>query len=175
MTKSDEKADNSVIAVNKAGRPTKYTPDTVARLLAALADGLTQEQACLASGIGKQTLSDWLERHPELEPRLAEAREQARRKALAGIRAAGEAGDWRALESFLKLSFQADYRQGGNNNNINVTAQAGMQLVCDEPTRARLIELNRKLLEGGEHALPKDTEPNDTDYETNSIFQTSSI
>jgi predicted Zn-dependent protease len=173
MSKSVEKADNSVIGVNKAGRPTKYTPDTVARLLKALADGLTQEQACLASGIGKQTLSDWLERHPELEPRLAEAREQARRKALAGIRAAGEAGDWRALESFLKLSFQADYRQGGNN--INVAAQAGMQLVCDEPTRARLIELNRKLLKGGEHALPKDTEPNDTYYETNSIFQTSSI
>jgi hypothetical protein len=32
------------------GRPTKYEPETVDRLLAALADGLTQKQACIASG-----------------------------------------------------------------------------------------------------------------------------
>jgi len=31
---------------------------------------------------------------------LSEARETARQKALAGIRAAGEAGDWRALEAW---------------------------------------------------------------------------
>jgi hypothetical protein len=65
---------------------------------------------------------------------MAEAREQARQKALAGIKAAGEAGDWRALEAFLRMSFAADYRQ---NANINVRATAtGQQaaLVCDEET-----------------------------------------
>ncbi|HWX16457.1 MAG TPA: hypothetical protein VNY07_07710 [Chthoniobacterales bacterium] len=35
----------------------------------------------------------------------------ARRKALAGIKAAGEAGDWRAVETFLLMSFAADYRR----------------------------------------------------------------
>jgi hypothetical protein len=39
------------------------------------------------------------------------AREEARQKALEGIKAAGERGDWRALEAFLKLSFQHDYRK----------------------------------------------------------------
>jgi hypothetical protein len=34
--------------------------------------------------------------------------------------------------------------------------------VRDEPTRARLIELNQKLLKGGDHALPENREPNDT-------------
>lgn len=84
----------------KAGRPTKYEPKTVERLLATLSDGLTIKQACLAAGIGQSTLSDWLERHPELEAQLAEAREQARQKALAGVKAAGEAGDWRARAKF---------------------------------------------------------------------------
>jgi len=32
------------------GRPTKSEPETIDQLLAALADGLTQKQACIASG-----------------------------------------------------------------------------------------------------------------------------
>jgi hypothetical protein len=32
------------------GWPTKYEPETVDRLLAALADGLTQKHPCIASG-----------------------------------------------------------------------------------------------------------------------------
>ena len=67
----------------------------------------------------------------------------------------------------LRPSIQADYRQGGNT--VNVTAQAGMQLVCDEPTRARLIELNQKLLKGGDHPLQGNREPNDTYDKTNSV------
>lgn len=78
---------------------------------------------------------------------MAEAREQARQKALAGIKAAGEAGDWRALEAFLRLSFHADYRRDAS---INVTATATNQqaLVCDEATRQRLIELRAKIMGG---------------------------
>lgn len=48
---SEDNNDSAVIAItNKGGRPTKYEPETVDRLLAALADGLTQKQACIASG-----------------------------------------------------------------------------------------------------------------------------
>src|SRR5215471_21806321 len=125
---------------NKGGRPTKYGPETVEPLLVALSDGLTQKQACIASGICENTLASWREKHPELEPRLAQAREQARQKALAGIKAAGEAGDWRALEAFLRLSFPGDYRRDAN---INVTATANTQqaaVVCTEEQRKRLIE-----------------------------------
>ena len=82
-----------------------------------------------------------LERYPDLESRLAEAREQARQKALAGIKAAGEAGDWRALECFLKMSFQ-DYRDKGTQVQVNT----GPQLVCDEETRKRLQALRAEIL-----------------------------
>ena len=108
-------------ATNKGGRPSKYEPETIDRILQALADGLTQKQACIASGISENTLANWREQHPELEQRLTEAREQARQKGLAGIKSAGQAGDWRAWEAFLRLSFQSDYRTGGK---VEVTANA---------------------------------------------------
>ncbi len=66
----------------KAGRPTKYSPETVDRLLAGLTDGLPIKSACIVAGIGVSTLSDWREKYPELEERMAEAREKARLKML---------------------------------------------------------------------------------------------
>jgi len=165
----------AVSPVSRGGRPTKYKPETVDRLLEALADGLTIKQACTASGISDDTLSDWRERHPELGPRLDEAREQARRKALASIKLAGEDGDWRASEAFLKYSFWQDYRQGPA---VNVTATATAQTaVVSEEQRARLIEL-RERITGAKHqpaieaevaptSTPKKlpTNPSDADFE----------
>lgn len=123
----------------KGGRPTKYEPDTVNRLLSAMADGLTIKQACLAAGIGETTLGRWREEYPELERRLMEAREQSRRKALAGIKAAGEAGEWRALEAFLRMSFPADYRPGGSIN-VSATANAQQAVVLTDERRRQLQE-----------------------------------
>ena len=138
--------DSELIASAKGGRPTKYEPEAVERLLSALADGLTQKQACIASGICENTLAAWREKHPELEEQLMQAREQSRRKALAGIRAAGEGakGDWRALAEFLRLSFQADYRKDANVN-VNASSTVQQGVVCDEATRKRLIELREQL------------------------------
>jgi hypothetical protein len=126
--------------LSEPGRPTKYTPETVERLLATLADGLTQKQACLACGIGESTLYGWKKEHPELVTQMAEAREQARQKALAKIKAAGESGDWRASAEFLKLSFP-EYRQG---NSIHVSATANAQqakgVVLTQEKRCELQE-----------------------------------
>lgn len=131
----------AIAATNKAGRPTKYEPETVDRLLAALADGLTQKQACIASGICESTLAAWREKHPEFESRLGQGREMARQKALSCIKRAGEAGDWRASEAFLRLSFPADYRRDASIN-VNATAMAqaaAPALVCTEEQRHQLI------------------------------------
>jgi hypothetical protein len=137
---------NPTDSSNKGGRPTLYTPEVVDRLLGALADGLTIKQACTASGISESTLSDWRERYPDLNPRLEQAREQSRQKALAGIKAAGVAGDWRAWAAYLTYSFQSDYRKDAS---VNVSATATAQqvgVVCDEATRAKLIEQRERLL-----------------------------
>jgi terminase small subunit-like protein len=133
---------SAVSATAKGGRPCKYTPETVERLLDALADGLTQKQACIASGIGERTLHDWLERYPELTTQLESARENARQKALAGIQSFGDK-DWRALEAFLKLSFHNDYRQNQSETNVNVGVAVGQ--VCTEEQRKKLIEIREKI------------------------------
>jgi hypothetical protein len=138
---TDQHVVSMVNTTNKGGRPTLYTPETVDRLLTALADGVTQKQACLASGISESTLSNWKEQYPELEQRLASAREQARQKALTQIRAAGEAGDWRASEAFLRMSFPADYRRG----DINVSATAVNDQRTVVVTEVKRRELQAKL------------------------------
>ena len=133
-----------VAAAQDVAKQSKFKPVVVDTLLTCLSDGLTIEQSCRASGITRETLSQWRERYPELAEQLEQARERARQKALAVIRAAGET-DWRAMEAFLRLSFQADYNN--RNNNINVSATANV-IVCNEETRQRLILLNQKLLSG---------------------------
>jgi hypothetical protein len=154
---------SDVSSVNRGGRPTKYEAETVDRILAAIADGLTLRQASIVGGINEDTLSDWRERYPDLQEQLAAAREQARQKALAGIKAAGYGGDWRALEAFLKFSFWQDYRQ---NPSVQVNATAVAQTteqVSDEAMRARLIKLREKRLqiEAGREHLALD-EPNES-------------
>ena len=131
-----------VCTVNKGGRPTLYTAETVDRLLAGLADGLNITQACAACGISPRTLIDWRERYPDLEPRLTEARETARRKVLAMIKSIGEeTNDWRALDTWLQRSFPADYRR---DSNVSVTATANaagaQQVVITPEKRAELQE-----------------------------------
>jgi hypothetical protein len=125
------------------GRPTKYSEETIARLCAALADGLPIKGACVVAGIGVTTLAEWREQHAGLEERMSEAREIARQNALRSITAAGER-DWRAHAEWLKLAFPADYR--GSANKIEVSAIAVSGTVLSEEERVRLIERRDKAL-----------------------------
>jgi hypothetical protein len=150
----DKETDGKVSALSvsdngegKEGRPTKYTPELVDRLLAALADGLNKTQACKAVGIGVSTLADWLKLYPKLSERLDEAREKARQNALAEIKAAGSK-DWRAWDTWLQRSFQADYKQPGTKVDVkaSATGQQATALVCTEEERQRLISQRERLL-----------------------------
>jgi hypothetical protein len=129
----------------KAGRPTKYEPETIDRLLAALAAGLTHKQACIAAAIGQSTLADWRDRYPDLQERMDKAREAARLKGLQAIQAAGEK-DWRAHAKWLELCFP-EYRKPDTRVEVNANAQAGdVRVVCDEATRKALIAARERFL-----------------------------
>ena len=88
------------------------------RLLASLAAGLTQRQACMGCGICENTLSAWRKQDLDLESRIEAAREVARQTAREGIKTAGEKS-WRALAEWLKPTFPSTDR-----GNINLTATA---------------------------------------------------
>lgn len=53
------------VAKRKTGRPTKMTPETIARLEEAWLNGATDVQACFIAGIAEQTLNDYTTKHPE--------------------------------------------------------------------------------------------------------------
>ena len=68
--KANIMTNSEIVETGKAGRVSKYSPIVADRLLASLAAGLTQKQACMATGICKSTLSTWRKQHPELEPQM---------------------------------------------------------------------------------------------------------
>jgi len=100
-------------------RPSKYSSAVVDRLLASLAAGLTQKQACMACGICENTLATWRKQYDDLDPRIDAAREVARQTALEGIKTAGEK-DWRALAEWLKMTFPEC--RSVSSINVNATA-----------------------------------------------------
>jgi len=101
--------------------------------------------ACVVAGIGVTTLNEWRDKYPELEERLSDAREQARLKALQGIKTAGEK-DWRAYAEWLRLTFPADYRGSGNKIEVSASATANAPILSVERQR-ELQERRRRLLE----------------------------
>ena len=135
--------------VRAAGRPTKYSPEVVERLLSALADGMPIRGSCVVAGIGTATLGEWRAKFPELEARLIEARERARLIALQSIKAAGDR-DWRAWAEWLRLSFPGDYRGSGNRIEVSATTS----VIISEERRLQLIERRQRLLESQEKPPP---------------------
>lgn len=47
-----------------SGRPTLMTPEVIAKLEGAFANGMTDGQACIIAGISKNTLYDYIQRNP---------------------------------------------------------------------------------------------------------------
>jgi hypothetical protein len=59
------------------------------------------------------SLADWREKYPDLEERMAEARERAPPHMFQRIKRAAD-DDWRAAAEWLRLTFPADYRRASN-------------------------------------------------------------
>jgi len=56
-----------------AGRPTKYTEQTVAKLLEALRGGNTRRASCAVASISQDTLAIWLKEKPEFSDAVEKA------------------------------------------------------------------------------------------------------
>jgi len=127
------------------GRPTKFSEETVKRLCAAIAAGMPIRGACVVAGIGVTTLKEWRERYPNLEERIADARENARLKGLQAIKAAGDK-DWRAWAEWLKLTHPTDYRGSGGKIQVSALATANGPVMTDERLR-ELQEIRQRMIQ----------------------------
>ena len=127
------------------GRPSKYNDEIVERLCAAIGDGMPIRGACVVAGIGVTTLKEWRERYPDLEERIADAREHARLQGLQAIKAAGDK-DWRAWAEWLKLTHPTDYRGSGGKIAISATAIASGPVMTEERLQ-ELQQLRQRMIE----------------------------
>src|SRR5262249_15806146 len=108
MTNDDEGSLDSN-GEKQMGPPSKYKPEVVDKLLAAISEGLTQTQAASVAGIHRDTLITWKQKYPDFAKQLDQAREQCREKMLGIIKAAAESGEWKAAECHLRMSFFPQY------------------------------------------------------------------
>lgn len=76
-------------------RPTKYSPEVVAKIIQAIDMGATQELAAGFGGISTDTFHVWRDRYPDFAAKLREAEGRAAVKWLAKIEAAAT-DDWKA-------------------------------------------------------------------------------
>ncbi len=79
------------------GRPTKYKPDLIERLVSAIKLGAPYTHACNYAGISFETLSQWLKKYPELSEELKEAEGAAVFHWLDKIEKAAQDGNWQAM------------------------------------------------------------------------------
>ena len=117
----------------RGGRPSKYRPDTVAAIIAAVEGGATYRHAAASVGVSERTLHDWQVRHPQFSQALKTAEASACMAAIGTIRRAAEAGTWQAAAWYLERRYPAEYGRRA------VTVDASVQVTHDDGdlTRAR--------------------------------------
>jgi hypothetical protein len=54
----------------KPGQPSKFNTRTANVMLRSLRAGLTHSQACRATGIARETLHAWMDKHPDFRVRV---------------------------------------------------------------------------------------------------------
>ena len=92
-----------------AGRKTKRTPETEAKLILALKKGNTRRAACAYAGIGESTLNDWINDNPEFSAALTRAEDAAEFGYVDVIQECANNGDWKAAAWWLERRRKTDY------------------------------------------------------------------
>ena len=92
-----------------AGRPTKYTPETVDKILKAIAVGAPYTHACNYAGIGFDAFNEWRQKYPEFSEQIKEAEGKAAVGWLAKIEKAASDGNWTAAAWKLERRYPHDF------------------------------------------------------------------
>lgn len=87
---------------NKGGRPTKFTPETIAKLEEAFLLGCTDVEACFWAEVSKTALYNYQEKNPEFVDRKERLKSNPFLIARKAIKDAIEAGDAKTAMDFMK-------------------------------------------------------------------------
>ena len=91
-----------------AGRPTKYTPPTVAKITDALRGGNTRRASCAVADVSQDSLALWLRTYPEFAEAVEKAEGKAEAKMVSVIKAASET-TWQAAAWWLERKHKAEW------------------------------------------------------------------
>lgn len=90
-------------------RNTKYTPETVKRIVDAIRLGATHELACHYGGIDHATFYRWIQRYSEFSDAIKEAEGAGAIGWLAKIEKAANDGNWQAAAWKLERRYPRQY------------------------------------------------------------------
>jgi hypothetical protein len=91
-----------------AGRPTKYTEQTVAKILEALRGGNTRRASCAAGGIDQTTFGNWLKEYSDFSHAVEKAEGEAELRNLAVVQDA-ISSTWQAAAWWLERKHKAEW------------------------------------------------------------------
>lgn len=93
----------------KVGRPTKYVPEIIEKVLNAVAVGAPFTHACNYAGINFDTFNEWRKTYPEFSEQLKEAEGRAAVGWLDKIETAAKEGNWQAAAWKLERRYPHDF------------------------------------------------------------------
>lgn len=92
----------------RRGRPPKYTPETVAKIIQAVEQGAPYRHACAYGGISEDTFAVWRNRYPDFSDAIKAAESRAVVGRLVRIRVA-ESEHWQAAAWWLERKFPNEF------------------------------------------------------------------
>jgi terminase small subunit-like protein len=96
-------------AVNKGGRPDKYSPEVVKKIVESLELGLPMKWACRANGVHPETFANWQVKHPELAEVAVQAKARFIQAHLHNIKNIAKDGNWQASMTLLERCVPEDF------------------------------------------------------------------
>jgi len=93
----------------KPGRPTKYVPETIEKIVNAIAVGSPFSHACNYAGITFETFNEWRKQYSEFSEKVKEAEGKAVIGWLARIEQAAKDGNWTAAAWKLERRYPHDF------------------------------------------------------------------
>jgi hypothetical protein len=93
----------------RAGRKTKYTPETVDKIVQALKLGATHRLACLYAGIDPSTFENYMAKYSDFSDAVKSAEGYAAIQWLAKIEKAANDGTWQAAAWKLERRHPEEY------------------------------------------------------------------
>lgn len=88
--------------MSNRGRPTKYTAETVKRILEAIKLGVAYVDAANYGGVSFETFNEWRKQYPEFSEAVESASGQAVAACMAKIQKAATEGSWQASAWILE-------------------------------------------------------------------------